>query len=57
MANYQRVKLHSATYFFTVNLLERQGNSLLVQKAYALIDVVRKVKATYPSWLMRRWLS
>jgi putative transposase len=32
MANYQRVKLRGATYFFTVNLLERQGNSLLVQE-------------------------
>ena len=48
MANYQRVKLRGATYFFTVNLLERQGNSFLLQEIDTLREVVRKVKAKYP---------
>ncbi len=48
MANYHRVKIEGATYFFTVNLLERQGNSLLVQEIETLRDVVRRVKAKYP---------
>ena len=48
MANYHRLKTKGATYFFTVNLLERQGNSLLVQEIDTLRDVVRKVKSKYP---------
>lgn len=48
MANYRRVKLDGATYFFTVNLLERQGNTLLVQHINTLREVVRRVKAEYP---------
>jgi putative transposase len=48
MANYQRIKIEGATYFFTVNLLERQSNTLLVQKIDTLREVVRKVKAKYP---------
>ena len=47
MANYHRVKIEGATYFFTVNLLERQGNSLLVQEIETLRDVVRRVKDQY----------
>ena len=48
MANYQRVKINGATYFFTVALLERKGNSLLIQEVDTLRDVVREVKAKYP---------
>jgi putative transposase len=30
MTNYRRADLPGATYFFTVNLAERKGNTLLV---------------------------
>ena len=48
MANYRRAKIDGATYFFTVNLLERRDNSLLVQEIDTLRKVVRRVKAKYP---------
>jgi putative transposase len=42
MANYRRAWHPGGTYFFTVNLLQRQGNNLLVRH----IDVLRKVVAS-----------
>lgn len=48
MANYRRVKIDGATYFFTVNLLERRANALLVQEIDTLREVVRQVKAKHP---------
>ena len=48
MANYRRAKIEGATYFFTVNLLERRDNSLLVQEIDTLRNVVRRVKGKYP---------
>ena len=44
MANYRRAKIEGATYFFSVNLLERRDNSLLVQEIDTLRNVVRRVK-------------
>jgi putative transposase len=32
MPNYRRVWVPGATWFFTVNLLERRGNDLLVRE-------------------------
>ena len=48
MPNYRRAWHPGGTYFFTVNLLERAGNDLLVRHIDLLRDAVRKVKAQYP---------
>ena len=48
MVNYRRAKVEGASYFFTVNLAERHGNSLLVDHADLLRDVFCKVKARHP---------
>lgn len=61
MTNYHRVKIEGSTYFFIVNLLERQSNTLLVQKIDTLREVVRKVKAKCPfhidAWVSARIYS
>jgi putative transposase len=48
MPNYRRAWCPGGTYFFTVNLLERTGNDLLVRHIDCLRDAVRKVRAEYP---------
>lgn len=48
MPNYQRVHQPGRTYFFTVNLLERNGNDLLVRHVGALREAVRATRATRP---------
>ncbi len=48
MPNYRRVWHPGGTYFFTVNLLERRGNDLLVRHVDLLRDVVRSVKERHP---------
>lgn len=48
MPNYRRAWHPGGTYFFTVNLLERAGNDLLVRHITLLREAVRKVKAHYP---------
>ena len=46
--NYRRAWHPGGTYFFTVNLLQRQGNDLLVRHIEALRSSVTKVKQTHP---------
>ena len=48
MRRYIRTHLAGATYFFTVNLAERQGNDLLVRHIDALRTAVASVKAHHP---------
>ncbi len=48
MPNYRRCYVPGGTYFFTVNLLRRQHNSLLVEHVQALRDAVLNVRARYP---------
>ena len=48
MPNYRRAWYPGGTYFFTVNLLERRSNDLLVCFIDALREVVNKVKKAYP---------
>ena len=48
MPNYRRLFVPGGTWFFTVNLLERQGNDLLLREIATLRQVVRRVKARYP---------
>ena len=48
MPNYRRAWHPGGTYFFTVNLLERSGNDLLVQHIDHLRDAVRHVRINHP---------
>ena len=48
MPNYRRAWLPGGTYFFTVNLLARQGNDLLVKHISVLREAVRLTKRTHP---------
>ena len=46
--DYRRVWQQGGTYFFTVNLLKRKGNDLLVRHIEDLREVVKAVKARHP---------
>lgn len=48
MPNYRRGWLRGGTYFFTVNLLRRNGNDLLVTRVDLLREAVRDVRRRYP---------
>lgn len=48
MPNYRRTFVPGGTWFFTVNLLERQDNNLLLREIATLRQVVQRVKARYP---------
>ena len=45
---YRRVWHPGGTYFFTVNLLQRKGNDLLVRHIQSLRESVREVKSRHP---------
>jgi len=46
--NYRRAWHPGGTYFFTVNLLHRHGNDLLVQHIDELREAVRVTKRSHP---------
>ncbi|MFZ6758115.1 REP-associated tyrosine transposase [Undibacterium sp. Ji50W] len=48
MSNYRRAFVPGGTWFFTVNLLQRHGNDLLVREIDLLRQVVRNVRNKYP---------
>jgi len=48
MPDYRRYRVPGGTYFFTVNLLERYPNALLVRRIDLLRAVVREVRAKRP---------
>ena len=48
MPDYRRAYHSGGTYFFTVNLLQRAGNDLLVRHIDLLRESVRKVRHAYP---------
>jgi putative transposase len=48
MSNYIRSRVDGGTYFFTVNLLARDDNDLLVRHIDVLRDAVRRVRAEQP---------
>jgi len=48
MPNYRRATIPGATWFFTVNLLERHGNTLLVDEIELLKQCIRRVHQRYP---------
>ena len=48
MPDYRRNSIASVCYFFTVNLLERYRNQLLIQQSVILRDLVRRDRVHYP---------
>ena len=55
MPEYRRIWVPGGTYFFTVNLLERQSNNLLVRNIGLLREVVRKVRSNH-QFEIRGWV-
>ena len=47
MPDYRRAWYPGGTYFFTVNLLRRQGNDLLIRHVATLRQVVHSVKTRH----------
>ena len=48
MPDYRRAWHPGGTYFFTINLLQRDGNDLLIRHIDELREAVRVVRATHP---------
>ena len=48
MTNYRRAFVPGGTWFFTVNLLERKDNDLLLRNIAILRQVVKQVQTKYP---------
>ncbi|MDZ7922541.1 MAG: hypothetical protein U5M23_00470 [Marinagarivorans sp.] len=48
MPNYRRAKIIGSTWFFTVNLLERHNNALLIENISLLKACIKKVYHVYP---------
>ncbi len=48
MPDYRRAWHPGGTYFFTVNLLQRQGNDLLTRQIEVLRAVIKSVQQRYP---------
>jgi putative transposase len=46
--DYRRIRVPGGCFFFTVNLLERHGNELLVRRIDLLRDAVRQVRQARP---------
>ena len=55
MPDYRRVWIAGGTYFFTVNLLERQGNDLLMRHVAALREAVRLTRQGHP-FVIHAWV-
>ena len=48
MSNYRRYFIPGGTWFFTVNLLQRKNNNLLVREIDLLRETVKLVRKRYP---------
>ena len=55
MPDYRRVWVPGGTYFFTVNLLERRGNDLLVRYIDPLREAVRLTRRDHP-FVIHGWV-
>jgi putative transposase len=53
--DYRRAWHQGGTYFFTVNLLQRKNNKLLVEHIQALRHTVAQVKKSYP-FIIHAWV-
>jgi putative transposase len=56
MPDYRRYRVPGGTYFFTVNLLERYPNDLLVAHIDSLRTVVRDVRKKRP-FVIDAWIA
>jgi putative transposase len=48
MPNYRRALVPGASWFFTVNLLQRRNNDLLIRHVDTLREAVRRVRRLHP---------
>jgi len=48
MRTYTRARIEGGCYFFTVNLAQRSGNDLLVERVADLREAFRRTRADYP---------
>ena len=48
MPNFIRAYVPGGTWFFTVNLLQRHNNDLLMREIDTLRDVVKRVRQRWP---------
>ncbi len=48
MADYRRTRLPGATWFFTMNLAERRGNRLWVERIDLLRAAFRTIRGRHP---------
>ena len=55
MPNYRRAFVPGGTWFFTVNLLERHNNDLLIREINILRHSVRRVRNKYP-FMINAWV-
>lgn len=55
MSNYRRAWHPGGTYFFTVNLLNRSRNDLLIRHINVLREAVRLVRETHP-FIIHAWV-
>ena len=55
MPDYRRAWHPGGTYFFTVNLLQRQGNDLLIRHVDLLREAVRSVRQRH-SFIIHGWV-
>ncbi len=55
MSDYRRAWHQGGTYFFTVNLLQRHGNDLLIRHIDTLRQVVKSVKTRHP-FMIHGWV-
>lgn len=55
MSRYRRVWMPRGTYFFTVNLLQRRGNDLLVRHVDMLRQAVRLTRRDHP-FVIHGWV-
>ena len=53
--DYRRAWHLGGTYFFTVNLLQRKNNRLLVEQVQVLRNVLKQVKKSYP-FIIHAWV-
>lgn len=51
MRTYTRTRLSGATYFFTVNLAERDGNDLLIRQIDVLREAFRVTRKEHPFFI------
>ena len=51
MPNYRRAFIPGGTYFFTVNLLQRHDNNLLIREIKLLREKVRQVRKRHPFYI------